>query len=100
MDWQSLGRTCTGGHIYNAMFGTKEQIEAFMFTHALIIIYSDPEFKNYPITKVIHELSQKRAPDLRAICLGPWSVNGSTLWMLRRGPEVKGEQVCTESKSI
>ena len=79
------------------MHGTKKEIEKFLFTHAIIIAYGPRgQLANgnwyFPITQVLNELEKAKAPDLRAIYLGPWSA-GSSLWMLRRGPEITNERL-------
>ena len=85
------------------MNGTKEEIEKFLFGHAIIITYGPRTYgekyanpfigsNTYPITKVLNELEKAKAPDLRAIYLGPWSTT-SSLWMLRRGPEIANERL-------
>ena len=93
MEWQVLNRTCTGGYFWNNMYGTKADIEKFLFSHAIMITYNRNPLhpKNYSIHEVLDELVKAKAPDLRAICLGPYSAT-STLWILRRGPEIKGER--------
>lgn len=95
MEWQNLNRTCTGGHLWDAMYSTKEEIDRLlMSSHAILIAYGtrtpNPQFP-YPITRVLNELEKAKAPDLRAIYLGPWSAH-SSLWMIRRGPEVPNER--------
>ena len=93
MEWQVLNRTCTGGYLWDNMHGTKADIEKFLFSHAIMIVYNrnlhnpDPP----PIHKALDDLVKAKAPNLRAICLGPYSAT-STLWILRRGPEIKGER--------
>lgn len=84
--------TCTGGYICDARMATKDDLIRTMqyINHAIIIAYD--KRAGYPVSKALEELSKEKAPNLRAIYLGPWSGNRSTLWMLRQGPEITGER--------